>query len=76
MSIGNQGVALMYLAQRKRDGATAQTAVAQIEAARDTMWGVAHAPYAAYYEAQLAAARTIAEQILAGLLDANERRDR
>ena len=76
LSIGNQGVALMYLAQRNRDGATAKTAVAQIETARDTMWGVAHAPYAEYYEAQLAAARVIAEQILGGLLDADAQGDR
>jgi tetratricopeptide (TPR) repeat protein len=72
MSIGNQGVALMYLAQRKRDGPTAKTAVAQIEAARDTMWGVAQTGYAAYYEAQLAAARTIAEQILGELAGADD----
>jgi tetratricopeptide (TPR) repeat protein len=72
-STGDQGVALIHLAQRTRDAAMAKTAVAQIESARDTMRASGHAPYAAYYEAQLAVARTIAEQILGRLPDADER---
>jgi exonuclease VII small subunit len=62
MSTGNQGVALSLLAERTRNAALAKTAVALIEAARDATAG-AHAPNTAYYEAKLAVARKVAEQI-------------
>jgi tetratricopeptide (TPR) repeat protein len=65
MSTSNQGLALIQLAQRKRDAAMAKIAIAQIQAARDVMRAGGPASLAAYYEAQLTAARTLAQQILA-----------
>jgi hypothetical protein len=65
MSTGNQGLALIQLAQRKRDAAMAKIAVAQIQAARDVMRAGGAASLAAYYESQLTVARTLAQQILA-----------
>jgi hypothetical protein len=63
MSTGNQGVALILLAQRTRSAAMAKTAVMQIESARNTMPSAGHEPFAAYYEAQLGTARALAQQI-------------
>ncbi|HWY48447.1 MAG TPA: hypothetical protein VNX70_13760 [Bryobacteraceae bacterium] len=40
ISTGQQGVTLMYLAQRKRNAALARTAVVQIEAARGALTAV------------------------------------
>ena len=66
---GYQGVALMQLARRTRDAATAGMAVAQIEAALDIVRPNARSPFAtyypfaAYYSARLDEARTLAQQI-------------
>ena len=54
MSFGNQGVAMMRLAERTKDAAMAKAAVAQISAAYETLRAGGHAPAAAYFEARLA----------------------
>jgi hypothetical protein len=59
MSFGNQGVALIRLAQRTKDAAMAETACQQIEAALETMRSAGHVPFAAYYESRLPEARQI-----------------
>jgi len=59
MSTGNQGVALMNLADRRLDADMALTALTQIEAAFTTMREGGHAPFASYYEGRLPEARAI-----------------
>ena len=59
MSTGNQGVAMMLLAERKRDVAMAKAALGQIEVALEAMRTGGHAPFAAFYEARLPEARAI-----------------
>jgi len=59
MTTGNQGVALMLLAERLSDATRARSAVQQIEVAFVTMRDGGNAPVAAYYEAQLPAARAL-----------------
>src|SRR5258707_1138533 len=59
MSFGNEGVALMLLAERRRDAAMAKTALDQINTAFETMRDGGHGPNAAYYEEQLARARAL-----------------
>jgi hypothetical protein len=55
----------MHLAGRTQNAAMAGTAVQQIEAALETMRTGGHAPYAAYYEAQLPEARAVLERLKA-----------
>ena len=63
MSFGNEGVALMVLADRRRDAAVAQTALSQINTAFETMRDGGHAPNAAYYEGQLPKARALVARL-------------
>ena len=63
MSTGNQGVALMMIAERLGDSSKARAAVEQIEIALATMREGGHAPYAAYYEAQLPRARALLDRL-------------
>jgi hypothetical protein len=63
MSTGNQGVALILLAERRGDAKMAKLAVQQIEAAFTTMRDGGNAPSAAYYEAQLPKARALAGKL-------------
>jgi hypothetical protein len=63
MSFGNEGVALMLLAERRRDAAIAETALSQINTAFETMRDGGHAPYAAYYEQQLPRARALVARL-------------
>jgi hypothetical protein len=63
MSTGNQGVALMHLAERAQNVAMAGTAVQQIEAALQVMRAGGHAPNAAIYEARLPEARAVLERL-------------
>ena len=63
MSTGNQGVALMLLAERRGDAEMAKQAVQQIEAAFTTLRDGGDAPSAAYYEAQLPKARALAQKL-------------
>jgi hypothetical protein len=58
-SLGNQGVALMVLADRRKDVAMAKNALSQINTAFETMRRGGHAPNAAFYEGQLPKARAI-----------------
>jgi hypothetical protein len=62
MSTGNQGVALMVLAERLGDLSEARAAVEQIEVALATMQEGRHAPLAVYYEAQLPRARALLDR--------------
>ena len=62
ISTGNQGVALILLAERLGDVPTARSAVQQIEIALATMRD-GNAPAAAYYEAQLPKARSLFDRL-------------
>jgi hypothetical protein len=62
-SFGNEGVALMLLAERRRDAVMAKTALSQINAAFETMRDGGNAPRAAYYEQQLPRARAIVARL-------------
>jgi exonuclease VII small subunit len=59
MSTGDQGVAIMYLADRKMDVAMARVALGLIEAAFEAMRTGGHEPFAADFEARLPEARAI-----------------
>ncbi len=59
VSTGNQGVAMMRLAERKNDAAMAKAALGQIKAAFEVSRDGGHAPNAAYYEARLPEARAL-----------------
>ena len=60
MRFGNQGVALMHLADRRADGAMAAVARDQIAAALAEMRAGDHMAAAAYYEEHLPAAEALA----------------
>ena len=66
MSMGNQGVALMVIAERLGDASKARAAVEQIEIALATMREGGHAPFAAYFEAQLPHARALLDRLAGG----------
>jgi hypothetical protein len=59
MSTGNQGVAMILLADRKKDAAMSTAALGQIEAAFEAVRAGGHEPLAAYFEARLPGARAI-----------------
>jgi hypothetical protein len=63
MSTGNQGVALMLLAERLGDVTKAQSGVQQIEVAFATTRDGGNAPAAAYYEGQLPKARFLLDRL-------------
>jgi hypothetical protein len=63
MSFGNQGVALMFLAERAKNRMTAETALLQIELAFETSRSAGHAPLAAYFAARVAEARRIRDAL-------------
>jgi hypothetical protein len=63
MSTGNQGEALMRLADRRGDAGLAATAVSQIEQAVAMTRDGGHVPLAQYYEAQLPQARAIRDRL-------------
>ena len=63
MTTGNQGVALMLLAERRDDAKMAKLAVQQIEAAFTTSRDGGDAPLAATFEAQLPKARALAQKL-------------
>ena len=63
MSFGNEGVALMLLAERRRDAAMAKTALNQINTAFETMRDGGNAPSAANYERELPRARAIVARL-------------
>ena len=62
-STGNQGVALMRLAERRGDAEMAKLAVRQIEAAFTTSRDGGDAHSAAEFEAQLPKARALAQKL-------------
>ena len=63
MSMGNQGVALMLIAERLGEVPTARLAVQQIEVGFATMRDGGNDPAAAYYEAQLSKARSLLDRL-------------
>jgi tetratricopeptide (TPR) repeat protein len=63
MSYGNQGVALMHLAERHADAALAKQAVDQIEAAYAAMREGGHGPRAAYYQGKLPEVRALFDRL-------------
>ena len=63
---GNQGVALMRLAERQKDQQMAATALRQIEAALEVMRAGGHAPDTAYYESRLPEARALVDGLKTG----------
>jgi uncharacterized caspase-like protein/uncharacterized protein YqhQ len=60
---GNEGVALMLIAQRRKDGSIAATACSRIETAIALARSAGDDSTAAYFETQLAQARTLHEQL-------------
>jgi hypothetical protein len=60
---GNQGVALMMLAERRRDAEMAKLAIQQIEAAFTASRDGGDAPLAALFEAKLPNARALAQKL-------------
>jgi hypothetical protein len=62
-SSGNQGVAMVVLAERRGDAKMAKLAVQQIEAVFTTMRDAGNVPSAAYYEAQFPKARALAQEL-------------
>jgi hypothetical protein len=64
-SFGNEGVALMLLAERRKDAAMAEVALSQINVAFETMRDGGNAPSAAYYERQLPRARALVVRLRA-----------
>jgi alpha-D-ribose 1-methylphosphonate 5-triphosphate synthase subunit PhnI len=60
---GNQGVALMLLAERRGDAEIAKLAVQQIEVAFTASRDGGDAPSAAYYEAKLPEARALLQKL-------------
>ena len=62
-SFGNEGVALMLLAERRKDAAMAEAALSQINTAFETMRDGGLASNAAYYERQLPRARALAARL-------------
>jgi tetratricopeptide (TPR) repeat protein len=65
-STGSQGIALRLLAERRGDLATAEQALAQITEAFETCRDAHDAANAAFYEAQLPAARALIEKLRKG----------
>jgi hypothetical protein len=57
MSVGNAGIALMYLAERREDAAMAEAALSQINTTFEAMRERRQGPYAAHFEQQLPIAR-------------------
>jgi hypothetical protein len=62
-SFGNEGIALMLLAERRGNAGMAETALSQINTAFETMRDGGNAPSAAYYEARLPRARAIVARL-------------
>jgi len=62
-SFGNEGVALMLLAERRADAVMAKTALSQINEAFETMRNGGDAPNAASYERQLPRARALVARL-------------
>jgi hypothetical protein len=62
-SFGNEGIALMLLADRHKDATMAETALSQINTAFETMRDGGDAPSAAFYEQQLPRARAIVARL-------------
>ena len=62
-SFGNEGIALMLLAERRGDAGMAETALSQINVALETMRDGGDAPSAAYYERQLSRARALVARL-------------
>jgi hypothetical protein len=63
MSLGNEGLALMLLAERRRDAGMAKTALSQINAAFETMRDGGDAQLAATFERQLPKARALVARL-------------
>jgi len=66
MSFGNQGLALMTLAERREDCALAERALRQIAEAHALFEEAGHAPYAAYYAPQMEQARALVARLRGG----------
>jgi hypothetical protein len=62
-SFGNEGIALMLLAERRGDAAMAETAVSQINTAFETIRDDGDAASAAYYEQELPRARALVARL-------------
>jgi hypothetical protein len=62
-SIGDQGVAQILLAQRRRDADMAKAAFEKIEVAYTTTQGGGDSAGAAYYAARLPEARAVIDQL-------------
>jgi hypothetical protein len=62
-SLGNQGIAMMLIADRTNDGALSATAFQQIETAFETERSGGQQQWAAYYQEQLPKAQAIRDRL-------------
>jgi hypothetical protein len=62
-SNGNQGIAMMLIADRTSNAALAETAVQEIEATYETTSSSGQMVWAAYYQEQLAKAEAISDRL-------------
>jgi hypothetical protein len=62
-SLGNEGIALMFVAERRGDVSMAEMAASQITTALETMRDSGDPSDAAYYEKQLAKANTMVARL-------------
>jgi len=63
MSFGNQGVALMLIADRNNDAAGAEAALQQIETAYEVLRSAGQKQWSAYFSEQLAEAKAIRDRL-------------
>ncbi len=63
MGLGNQGIALVLLAERREDMRLAEMATGQLEEAYALFRDSGHVPYAANYEAELQKARALCDRL-------------
>ncbi|MDP2804075.1 MAG: hypothetical protein Q8O26_19565, partial [Phreatobacter sp.] len=66
MTLGNEGVSLRIIAERRRDLPRAERALQQIETAGNTFEAAGHAPYAAYCADQASLARALVDRLRNG----------
>ncbi|MCA3562577.1 MAG: hypothetical protein IOC82_16290 [Aestuariivirga sp.] len=64
--LGNEGMALLTLAERTEDPAQARQALEQLTLAEATLRRSGHIPWADYYAGQIPAARELVDRLSAG----------
>jgi hypothetical protein len=72
-TFGNQGLAMMVIADRTNDGALAETAVTQVAVAYETMRDGGHSQGAAMFKADLTKAQAIRDRLKGNEREVNQR---